>query len=89
MTIRLQNVRIDDPRRPPRETVQRLRLLLSAGAEAQAESGRQDFYELNSGTEVFYFHISPVTRRVLLLAVWDRPSATVPAHPARLAAHPA
>jgi hypothetical protein len=75
MTIRFNDVKIDDPRRHPRETVQRLWRLLTFGAEVQPERSRPDFYELPSGSEVFYFHVSPVTRRVLLLAVWEKTAA--------------
>jgi hypothetical protein len=83
MTIRFNDVKIDDPRRHPRETVQHLWRLLTSGAEVHPELSRPDFYELPSGSEVFYFHVSPVTRRVLLLAVWKK--AATPPREMRLA----
>jgi hypothetical protein len=83
MTVRFNEVKIDDPRRHPRESVQRLRRLLTFGAEVCPEASRPDFYELTSGSEVFYFHVSPVTRRVLLLAIWEK---TAPPREIRIAA---
>ncbi|MFQ5696422.1 MAG: hypothetical protein ACE5HB_10570 [Terriglobia bacterium] len=69
---------IENLRHYPHQTVQALRGLLAAGALAQADPRRKHFYELENGSEVFYIHLTPRTRRVLLLATWrkDCPQAT-------------
>ena len=64
-------LRIEDLRHHPGETVDRLRRLLVAGADASPDPHRQGFYDLEDGDRVFYIHVSP-TATVLLLAVWSR-----------------
>jgi hypothetical protein len=64
-------IRIENLRHHSTETVDRLRCLLVAGAQASPDSRRKGFYDLADGDRAFYIHVSP-TGSVLLLAVWPR-----------------
>lgn len=73
MVLRLdQELTIENTRRHPAEEVEKLRGLLEAGAQVVPDPHRAHFYEVENGTRVFYFHISPVTGHVLLLASWEK-----------------
>ena len=48
-----------------------LRALLSGGAPAIADSHRRGFYEVEGASHVFYVHICP-SGKVLLLALWPK-----------------
>lgn len=73
MVLRLsENPIIDNLRNYSAETVEKLRGLLAMGAPAQLDPHRKNFFELEDHCEVFYIHISPATRKVLLLAVWHQ-----------------
>ncbi len=73
---REKNLTIEDLRNHPAETIEKLRGLLAAGALAQADPRRPDFYELENGSQVFYIYVSPNNGKVLLLATWTK--ETVP-----------
>ncbi len=82
MLLRLTgNPKIEDLRNHPAESVEALRTLLTAGAPAQVDSRRKNFYEVENCARVFYIHITP-SGKVLLLAIWskDMPEATIPAN---------
>ncbi len=86
MLLRLnENPRIEDLRNHPAESVDTLRMLLRTGVPARPDPRRRDFYEVDNCSRVFYIHITP-RGRVLLLAIWskDTPEPTVGAE--RLAA---
>lgn len=71
------------------ESVEELQGLLARGVSASADPHRKDFYEIEHDFRVFYIHICP-NKKVLLLAMW--PKGCVQAHlqPAsRVAASPA
>ncbi len=51
------------------ENVAELRSLLARGVEAASERQRKDFYEIDGGFRVFYIHLCP-NGKVLLLAIW-------------------
>lgn len=70
------NLIIDNLRHYPDETVEKLRSLLAAGALAHADPHRQNFYELENGSRVYYVHVTPDQRKVLLLASWRKDAAT-------------
>lgn len=78
MVLRMNgNLRIENLRNYPAETVESLRALLAAGTSAHPDPHRNNFYELVNGARVFYIHIPPVGGKVLLLATWpNEPSAT-------------
>jgi hypothetical protein len=70
MLLRLSgDIRIEDRWNHPSETVEELRALLAGGVEASPEPHRQNFYEIRNGFHIFYVHICP-TGKVLLLAIW-------------------
>jgi hypothetical protein len=63
-------VRIEDPRNHPAETVLALRDILSCGATTIPDPKRRGIYEVRSDSLVYYIHVSPVNGNVLLLATW-------------------
>ncbi|HXT86764.1 MAG TPA: hypothetical protein VN745_07060 [Verrucomicrobiae bacterium] len=76
MVMKLENeLLIEDPRNHSRECVETLRRLLAGGARVEADPKRSDFYEVESGSDVYYIHISPVSGKILLLATWAKESA--------------
>lgn len=78
MILRLnESILIEDMRNHPAEALQRLRALLAAGTPARLDPRRKNFYELEDDSRVFYIHICP-NGKVLLLAMWDKinPAAT-------------
>ncbi len=66
------NLTIDNLRNYPTETVDTLRALLAAGALAHADPHRENFYELENGSRIFYIHVAPRSSKVLLLATWSK-----------------
>jgi len=74
------DLKIENLRSYPEQTVEKLRELLVGGAQAQLDPRRKDFYEVENGSHVFYIHISPVNNKVMLLASWlkDNAAATGP-----------
>jgi hypothetical protein len=80
MVLRAQdNQVIENLGHCPAESVEKLRQLLAAGAPAKADARRKDFYEVQNGTRVYWIHISPVSGRVVLLAIWQKPEVAVAA----------
>ncbi len=53
----------------PAETVEKVRALLAAGAVAYPDPRRKGFYEVQSGSRVFYVHLTP-RGDVWFLASW-------------------
>lgn len=73
MVMKLENeLLIEDPRNHSIECVETLRRLLAGGARVEADPKRSDFYEVESGSDVYYIHISPVSGKILLLATWAK-----------------
>lgn len=72
MMLRMRNnPTIKTVRSRPTETVEELRSLLTDGAEARPDVRRKNIYEVDGGSRVYYIHISPASRKVTLLAVWE------------------
>jgi hypothetical protein len=67
-----RGVRIENPREYERCAVNQLRQLLELGSSAQLDPRRPNFYDIDSNGENYYFHISPVSGNVVLLARWLR-----------------
>ena len=63
-------VRIEDVRNHPEETVLALRDILSGGATIIPDPKRRGFFEVQSDALVYYIHVSPVSGNILLLATW-------------------
>ena len=75
--MKLDNeLNIEDPRHHSQERVDTLRQLLAGGARVEADPKRSDFFEVESGSEVYYIHISPITGKIVLLAAWPKGSVT-------------
>ena len=73
MTLQVNgNLIIENVRNHSAETVEKLRKLLAAGAPAQADPRRKNFFELENCNEVFYIHVDQATSRVYLLATWEK-----------------
>ena len=73
MVMKLENeLLLEDPRNHSPECVETLRRLLAGGARVEADPNRLDFYEGESGSDVYYIHISPVSGKILLLATWAK-----------------
>lgn len=64
--------RIENPRKYEPREIEHLRLLLETGSRAQPDLHRQNFYEIEDQGDLYYFHISPITGTVVLLAKWIR-----------------
>lgn len=67
-----EGVRIENPREYAEHSVEQLRQLLVAGKPAQPDPKRGNFYEIESGDDTYYIHVSPITGNVVLLAKWMR-----------------
>ena len=74
MILRLnENPTIENLRNYPMETIGKLRGLLAAGAKAWADPRRRDFYDVENDSQVFYIHLTP-HGKILLIAVWRKPA---------------
>ncbi|MGH9430814.1 MAG: hypothetical protein ACRD3T_04670 [Terriglobia bacterium] len=72
MWIRLnQDAVIEDLGNHAAESVEKLRALLASGARAQTDPQRRSFYEVENGSRIYYIHVCP-NGKVLLLAVWPK-----------------
>jgi hypothetical protein len=67
-------VKIEDLRNHPAEAVISLRNLLSSGAKVTPDPKRNGFYEVESGSLVYYIYSAPTTEKILLLATWPNES---------------
>jgi hypothetical protein len=73
-------LKIEDPRGHSPETLRRLREALSLGASATPDAQRLNLFEIEAGEQVFYIHVSPLTRNITLLATWTREPELEPVH---------
>jgi hypothetical protein len=69
-----RNVAIENLRGYRPEVIEDLRTVLEVGARAAADPKRPGFYDLDDGSRGFYIHVSPVSGKVFLLAVWHNES---------------
>jgi hypothetical protein len=76
MTCCASEIRIEDPRNHPVETVLALRDALSQGATIIPDPKRRGFYEVHGESVVYYIRVSPVNGSVLLLATWPNEPET-------------
>ena len=77
MVMKIEDeLHIENPRNHSEESVETLRQLLAGGARVEADPKRPNFYEVESKSDVYYIHISPITGKILLLAAW--PKISVP-----------
>jgi streptogramin lyase len=88
MILRLNgNTRIDNLRNYPSGIVEKLRVLLSAGAAAYPDPHRDAFYDVENGSRAFYIHLCP-NGKVWLLASWQKPAPVLAENPAQFAVAP-
>ena len=67
-----EQARLENPRNYASGIMDELRGLLTAGGEARPDARRANFYEVENGENIFYFHVSPVNGNVVLLAKWSQ-----------------
>ncbi len=70
-----RELEIEDLRNHPTETLMSLRDLLTTGAQAIPDPKRPGFYEVESGSRVYYIYVTPASGKVLLLATWPNESS--------------
>jgi hypothetical protein len=81
MKLRLEKEPIiDNVRNHPAEMVEKLRTLLVAGAPANPDPHRRNFYEVENCSKVYYIHLSPLSGKVMFLAAWDKDEYQEPVH---------
>jgi hypothetical protein len=84
-----QGANVENPREYEVGAVEHLQYLLQAGSPAKCDPRRENFYELDGGSELYYIYISPVSGNVVLLAKWIRQSQVHCSDSRHFAAHPA
>ena len=71
MILRMeQQPTIDNLQNYPSEVVDQLKKLLLEGVSARQDPRRRNFYDAESADRAFFIHLSPLTGKVILLAVW-------------------
>lgn len=65
-----KNVRIEDAGKHSPETLVKLQMILARGSKMTPDPKREHFYEVPAEPCVYYIHVSPVSGRISLLAVW-------------------
>lgn len=68
-------LKVEDPRGHGPETLRQLREALVSGATAVPDARRPDFFEVQADEHVFYIHVSPLSRKITLLATWPKEPA--------------
>lgn len=78
--LKISDLEIEDPRGHSPEELRRLREALASAAPAVPDARRPNLFEVQAGDRVFYIHVSPVSRKIILLATWlPDPVEVVPA----------
>jgi hypothetical protein len=67
-----QTPSIDNLRGYPDEVVKHLGKLLAEGVPARQDPNRHHFYDIEHPNGSFFIHVNPHSRRVILLAKWER-----------------
>lgn len=84
MLIRLNHdTIIEDLGNHAAESVEKLRALLASGAPAKTDPQRKNFYEVENCSRVYYIHVCP-NEKVLLLAIWPKEAVS---HPLAMVSH--
>ena len=71
-------LQIQDLGNHPAGTVISLGILLAGEVNVTPDPRRKDFYEVESHAIVYYIHVSPVTGRIFLLAIWENVAVSSP-----------
>ena len=61
---------IDNLQNYPAEVVDQLGKLLMDGVSARQDPCRKNFYDVEHANRAFFIHLSPLTGKVILLAMW-------------------
>ena len=69
-----QGVKVENPRGYETPAVERLQYLLKVCSQIERDPRRENFYEVDGGSETYYIHVSPVSGNVVLLAMWIQQS---------------
>jgi hypothetical protein len=77
-----KEIHIEDVRNHPAELLVTLRQLIAGGAKLTPDPKRSGFYEVESGSTVYYIYESPAMDKILLLATWPKEPAIAEACPA-------
>jgi hypothetical protein len=73
MVMRWENgLHVEDIRNHPQELVRGLESLLLCGTKLTPDPKHPGFFEVQNETQVYYVHIVPNSRKVLLLATWSQ-----------------
>jgi hypothetical protein len=65
-----QDPKIDNLQNYPAEIVNQLRKLLVEGVRARQDRRRWNFYDVEHADRAFFIHLSRLTGKVILLAMW-------------------
>jgi hypothetical protein len=84
-----QGVKVENPRAYETGTVIHLQYLLEVGGPIERDPRRENFYDVDGGSEIYYIHVSPVSGNVILLARWMRQTRGCYSDSNQLAANPA
>jgi len=57
-------------------TVIELGILLAGTVNVTPDPKRKGFYEIEDGSTVYYFHVSPASGKIFLLATWENLAAS-------------
>lgn len=72
MILRMeQRPTIDNVKSYPAEVVDQLGKLLVDGVSARQDPRRNNFYDVEHDDRAFFIHLSPLTGKVMLLAMWQ------------------
>jgi len=69
-----KQMQVEDLRNHPQEAIVTLKKLLASNAKITADPKRLDFYEVESGSLVYYIYAPPATEKIILLATWPHES---------------
>lgn len=70
VTTTMHQTRIVDLGSHSQESIDHLRQLLAGEGTVRPDKRRPGFFDVVSGSETFFIHLSPVTGNILLLAAW-------------------
>ena len=70
VTTTMHQTRIVDLGSHSQQSIERLRQLLAGEGTIRPDRQRPGFFDVESGSETFIIHVSPVTGNILLLAAW-------------------
>jgi hypothetical protein len=73
-----EELRIEDLGNHRAQMVISLGILLAGAVNVTADPKRKDFYEVESGSTVYYIYLSPFSGTIFLLASWKNAGRPAP-----------